>query len=309
MPRKLIRAALAAAAVVVLAGCTRFSSSYTIQSDDTVDGSIFVAAKEGYQTDGDPYFGTGAGDIAANFTSATITEDMVFGWYGYYIDFTNEPLATFAWAPDEPWKLQITKSGSVYTVLGFNGEYTADNVTQIQTEDGYMTLSVSFPGALTEQFGAVASGTTDGGQGWVYWDLLAIESGGSGQAYAKGNGSFTLIPIDPGIFDSLFPDPATLPAEPAPAVTVTLPAPAPIVTPVATPEPSVAPSVVATPDDGESSSDKASIPVWVWAVGAALVAALVGLIGYTVASRKSKAATAASLPAAPAGPAKDATRE
>ena len=134
---------------------------------------------------------------------------MTPGWYGYYIDFYDEPLATFAWAPDEPWKLQITKSGGQYIVYGFNGAYSADDVNQVQSQDGWMVMSDPFPGPLTEQAGAVDSGTTDEGYGWVYWDLLAIESGGSGQAYAKGGGALTPITIDPGVFIDLFPDPAT----------------------------------------------------------------------------------------------------
>ena len=51
MPRHALRAALAAVVVLVLSGCVRYSSSYTIQSDDTVDGTIFVTLKEGYQNE------------------------------------------------------------------------------------------------------------------------------------------------------------------------------------------------------------------------------------------------------------------
>ncbi len=291
MARHVARAALAVALAVVLSGCVRFSSSYTIQTDDTVDGTIFVALAEGYQTDTDPYKGTGAGDIAANFTNATITENIVAGWYGYIVDFTDEPLATFAWDPDQPWKLQITKTTDGYSVLGFNGEYTSDQVDTIQGADGWMTMSVTFPGALMEQYGAVASGTTDAGQGWAYWDLLAIEKGGSGQAYARGKTAVTFVHLVPGLLDDLFPDPATLPTEPAPAVTVTI---APHVEPVVTPTPDATPSVASTatptaaPTGSDGTSDKTSIPVWVWAAGGALVAALAGLIGYTAANRKPK---------------------
>ena len=298
MTRRSIVLVLAAALALVLSGCARYSTSYTIQTDDTVDGSIYVALAEGYQTDSSPYYGTGAGDIAASFTNATITEQIVPGWYGYTIDFTDEPLATFGWDPDQPWKLQITKSSGGYSVLGFDGVYTADQVNTIQTNDGWMTLSVTFPGALTEEYGAVASGTTDAGQGWAYWDLLAIEAGGSGQAYARGNTGLPTLHLVPGLLDDLFPDPATLPADPAPAVTVTI---APPVEPVVTPAPSVTPTAVPAGNDG--SSDKTSIPVWVWAAGGALVVALAGLIGYTAANRKPKIAApaAATTPEAPSG--------
>lgn len=292
MKRRSVTIAVAAALAFILTGCLRYSSSYYIQSDSTVDGSIYVALADGYQNDSDPYKGTGAGEIGAWFSSSTITDYSGSGWYTYIIEFHDEPLASFSAVPDAAWKIQIIKGAAGrYTIHGYDSDsFEPDTRTKITSEGGFVYLSVAFPGTLVEQTGAASSGNSSG-SGWATWDLMSM----SGVPYAKGNGG-VLFTIDPGLFIDLFPDPVvTAPAVPEPVVTVTV-GPAPVVTPTTSPSPSPTASAVATSSgDGDR---KAKIPAWVWATGAVLVAALAGLIGYTLANRKPSVSAGPATPEA-----------
>ena len=125
MKRRTLAAVLIAGLVLALTGCMRYNSIYYIQSDGTVSGQIYTAIKEGYQTDSDPYKGTGAGDIAAQFPGATITNETSAPWYAYRVSFSNAPLSAFSAVPTESWQVKITKSGNVYKVLGYDTSQTS----------------------------------------------------------------------------------------------------------------------------------------------------------------------------------------
>ncbi len=254
---------------VFLAGC-RYNATYTINADDTVSGRIYTALYQDPAADPvDASVKSDADTIAASFTAATETPHNEGSWVGYYVYFTNEPLATFADPPTTTWDVQILKVGGQYQVFGYTA--TDENATRTSAinESGYLELDVYFPGTLVEATGA---SETNVSPGWAHFDLLAEPLNQT--PYAKGNG------------------PAA-PPEPEPVHTVIItPAPEPVVTPVVTPVviPSASPSSTVAPLIAPHEEGNSSIPVWVWAVGGALVAALAGMIGYTVATRKPKVA-------------------
>ncbi len=293
MKRRSLAAVLIAALVFTLTGCLRYNSIYYIQSDGTVSGQIYTALKEGYQTDSDPYKGTGAGDIAAHFPGATITNVTAPPWYAYRVSFSNAPLSSFAAVPDAGWQAQITKSGNVYSVVGYNTDLTSASTRDaITSNDGYSYLQVGYPGALKDAGNATSSGTSSG-SGWTEWDLVNM----TGTPHAQGYGSLLLI--DPGIFHFFPLDPTSAPvATPTPtAAPAPMPgtAPAPAVTVVITPSaasasspsasdgasPSPTLATIAAPSSGGSGG----VPLAVWIVLAALVVALAGVGSFLLAQR------------------------
>lgn len=294
MRKKLAAVAAATLATLALTGCIRQSAYYYIQSDDTVDGTIYMAVHEDYVSDSDPYRGTGAGEVVAYFANTTVTEFDNPPWIGYHIDFVDEPLATFAAVPDAAWKAQITKAANKYTVYGYTPTAEDESLRDtIHDMDGFLQMTVIFPGALVEQ--DLADETSVGAEipGWAGWDMDEVV----GTPYAKGNGGlfFHLVPGWADLFDPLDPlaEPPLDP-EPAPVVTVVITpepdAPDTPDTPAASPTPTTA---IAAP---EGDDEKAAIPAWVWAAGGALVLALAGLIGYTLANRKPKTPEVAAEP-------------
>lgn len=259
-------------AAILLAGC-KYDAAYTINDDGTVSGRILTAL---YQEPGEsPVNDMVQGDadtIAASFTNATITPHNSGPWIGYFINFTNEPLATFAATPEYTWDVRIVKSGSNYEVFGYTA--TDENMTRTSANDnsGYLRVDVYFPGPLIEATEASESSVNPG---WARFDMLTIPLNST--PYAKGSG------------------PVAAPPAPAPAPVQTVvipPAPEPVVTPSATPSatPSPSPTGVPTVSDDNGSS----IPVWVWAVGGVLLVALASMIGFMVANRKQ------TIPVAPA---------
>jgi hypothetical protein len=295
MKRRSLAAVLIATLVLTLTGCLRYNSIYYIQSDGTVSGQIYTALKEGYQTNSDPYKGTGAGDIAAQFPGATITDVTAAPWYAYLVSFSNAPLSSFAAVPSAAWQVQITHVGNVYKVVGYDTDgTTADTRNAINSNGGYTYLQIGFPGALKDAGNAASSGTSSG-SGWAEWDLVNM----TGTPYADGYGG--LMFVDPGLFHfdpfGPTPGPVATPAPtpvPKPAVTV-------VITPSAAPSPSpsasggASPSPTLTTIAAPSSGGSGGIPAAVWIVLAALVVALAGLGGFMLSRRGQGAGVAAAV--------------
>ena len=288
MRRKFLAACLAGLAVLTLSGCLRQSAYYYIQPDDTVDGTIYIALDEAYTSASDPYRGTGAGDIAAFFDHATVTPFDNGKWKGYHVDFVDEQLATFSEAVTDTWGIQILKDdNNEYVINGYSPTPSDDSTRQtIVNDDGFMQLTVSFPGTLIEQAQAKETSASGETPGWAAWDMLTVTSAPT----ARGHGG-TLIHLIPGI-GSLFlpggdpvPNPATsaAPVAPKPAVTVVVtPSAEPSAKPSPSASPSATPAVIAAPSDDSGSS----IPVWVWIVGGALLVALATLAGALAATSR-----------------------
>ncbi len=298
MRHKYLAACLAGLALLTLTGCLRQSAYYYIQPDDTVDGTIYVALDEAYTNASDPYRGTGAGDIAAFFDHTTVTPFDNGKWKGYHIDFVDEPLATFSGSVTDAWGIQILKdTNNEYVINGYAPTASDDSMRQaITNDDGFLQVTVIFPGTLISQTGAKEYSASGEKPGWAAWDMLTVTNAPA----ARGNGGlyFHLIPGIGQIFlPSGDPDPhpsASLgpPQAPDPVVTVVITPsaePTSAALPAVSPSPSPSPTTtaIATPA-GESSS---GIPPWVWIVGAVLVAALAGLGGLLFANMRGQRVT------------------
>jgi hypothetical protein len=290
MRHKFLAACLAGLALLTLSGCLRQSAYYYIQPDDTVDGTIYIALDEAYTTASDPYRGTGAGDIAAFFANATVTPFDNGKWKGYHVDFVDEPVATFSGAVADTWGIQILQDdNNEYVINGYAPKPSdASSLQAIVDGDGFMQLTVSFPGTLIQQTEAKELSAAGEKPGWAAWDMLTVANAPT----ARGNGGLVFHYI-PGIDDLFFPGgdpvpnpiPSGAPVAPNPVVTV-------VVTPsaVASASPSTAtspsPMLITTPGDDSGSS----IPSWVWIAGAALLVVLAGLAGALVATTRGKKA-------------------
>ncbi len=287
MRHKFVAACLAGLALLALTGCLRQSAYYYIQPDDTVDGTVYIALDEAYTSASDPYRGTGAGDIAAFFANATVTPFDNGKWKGYHVDFVDEPVATFSGAVANTWGIQILKDdNNEYVVNGYTPTPGDDSSRQaIIDGDGFMQLTVSFPGKLIQQTGAKETSAAGETPGWAAWDMVTLANAPT----ARGKGG-TLVHLIPGIGQLFFPSGDPVP-NPVPSA-----APQPVVTVVVTPsaEPSASPSPVTSPSPtlitapGEDSGS--SIPPWVWIAGAALLAVLAGLAGALVATTRGRKA-------------------
>ncbi len=257
-------------AAILLTGC-RYSATYTINADNTVSGRIYTA---GYLDPGDAsahdtikaYIDGDADNIASAFSTSVKSLYIDGDWYGYFIDITDEPLPSFAAAPEAAWDIQIIRTGPQYRVNGYT--FTDDDdVPRPSARDngGYLTVDVRMPGNLTYSVSASLATETPAR---VQWDLLNVVPVGTTPTATS---------------DASSPEPPAPPA-PEPVVTVVIPpAPEPVVTPSVTPSasPSAPPLIAPAP-----SGDDNGIPLWVWAVGGVLVLALAGMIGFMVANRK-----------------------
>ena len=296
MKRRSLAVVLIAGLVLSLTGCLRYNSIYYIQSDGTVSGQIYTAIKEGYQTDSDPYKGTGAGDIASHFPGATITNETSAPWYAYRVSFDHAPLSAFSAVPTASWQVKITKSGNVYKVLGYDTSQidstTHDNIVN---NGGYVKLGVGFPGALKDGGNAASSGTSSGA-GWADWELTNMTDAPHAEGY-DGTlflfpGLFTIGPIFPSASPAA-PATTPAPAAPDPVVTVVVtPSPAapaapaaPAPSPSTSASPSASPSLTVTAVAAPGTGGSGGIPPWVFITGGLLLVALVGLGSYLLAMR------------------------
>jgi hypothetical protein len=311
MRHKFLAACLAGLALLTLSGCLRQSAYYYIQPDNTVDGTIYIALDEAYTNASDPYRGTGAGDIAAYFDHATITAFDNAKWKGYHVDFIDEPVATFAGSVTDTWGIQILKDAdNQYVINGYTPTASDDSMRQtILDDDGFMQLTVSFPGTLIQQTEAKETSASGETPGWAAWDMLTVANAPTG----RGNGGF-LFHYVPGIDSLFFPsgDPV-----PNPTTSAAPEAPQPVVTVVVTPSaqaspstsPAASPSPTPTPSAANSDGSGSGVPAWVWIAGAALLVALAGLTGAFVATSRGKRGAASPAPATDAPAAVSSTSE
>lgn len=166
--------AVVATTLLALTGCFRVVSEYTLNEDDTVDGSVIFAFAEEF-ADEDLSQLTGGGDPAADFENARVEEYNEDGFVGTKVTFTDQPLSSF---PSDD-SFSITREGDTYVVSGSLG-------TEDEFFDGAdLRLIVTFPGEVTEHNGTLSGNTVTWDAAEGQFDVSAVGSavgGGGGGA-------------------------------------------------------------------------------------------------------------------------------
>lgn len=165
--RTLPRILAVGALVLALAGCVRFQADLTLNTDNTVDGSIVVAVVVAEETEEARATAlTQAGDIesqllgslrdAAGVSTSEYEED---GYLGSRITFDDVALDAFS--GQKPESLKFTRDGDEYLFTGVL-DFSAQSIPDDEgAEDAgtNLTVSVTFPGDVSEHNGELA-GTT-----------------------------------------------------------------------------------------------------------------------------------------------------
>lgn len=153
--------------VLALAGCVRFQADLTLNPENTVDGNIVVAvlvsedtdeAREQSLTAADQIEADLLGSLrdATGVTTSAYEED---DYIGSRIVFDDVALDAFSGQSDD--SLKIVREGDDYIFTGaldFSGESVPSEDTG-EGDDDNLTVSVTFPGEVTEHNGEL-SGTT-----------------------------------------------------------------------------------------------------------------------------------------------------
>ena len=158
-------AVLSLLAVVALTGCIRMNVDLTLQPDNTVDGTMVIAIQEGIGES----LGMSDNEILEQITS-DVGSDIEGGsqepykqdgYVGTKITFEGQSLEQAATDVGSD-SLTITREGDTFIVDG-PFDTGAEEAAEIPA-GAEMTLSVTFPGAVTDHNGTLAGNT-------VTWDL------------------------------------------------------------------------------------------------------------------------------------------
>jgi hypothetical protein len=166
--------ALALMAALALSGCIKMEVNLELQSDDTVDGSMIFAVQEGLgemlgegseevPTDEEAANELFGGDLSSDFENATEEPYNEDGWVGTRVVFEGETLADFS---EDNEGFTIVRDGDQFVVSGpFETDATAEEGSEEMLEGAEMTMSITFPGEVTDHNGTLEGNT-------VTWDLL-----------------------------------------------------------------------------------------------------------------------------------------
>lgn len=172
--KRLTIVAVAAAVALGLSGCVKVITNIAVHDDNTVSGEmVFAMSKEFTEglTDEDIFSQVG-GDDTSGMTNAR-SEPYDDGTFkGSKVIFEDEPIDTVGIDG------AIVRDGDVFR---FQGTDPASEDTSMLTEDAVVTMSITFPGAVTDTNGNV-SGTT------VTWNLLEMTEAPFAVAGATGSG-------------------------------------------------------------------------------------------------------------------------
>ncbi|MEO5534565.1 MAG: hypothetical protein ABIR17_05475 [Pseudolysinimonas sp.] len=185
--------------VLALAGCVRFQAAVTLTPDNTVNGEIVVAVLlPDDTTESRTTAQAGTTQIATSLlgtlTSAPGVSTSDYeqdGYLGTRIKLTNVALSAFN--SQEAGALKFTREGDEFVFSGtidFSSE-SAGGGTDENADDSNLTVSVTFPGAVTDHNGEL-SGTT------VSWKTpidKRLEMSARGGANAAGPGILLFVII------------------------------------------------------------------------------------------------------------------
>jgi hypothetical protein len=169
---------------MALSGCLRINADLVLNSDNTVSGSYTYAVStsraEALEVSAEDLADQlGAGDAIETFSHATSTPYIDDGLDGVRIDFTDEPLATFDGVTLTD-RITITREGAEYVLDAPTlGDLTDEDAATLA--DAEITLTVTFPGEVTEH-----NGTLDGHT--VSWNLTTVTEPPHARGYASADG-------------------------------------------------------------------------------------------------------------------------
>lgn len=178
------KAAIGAVAVAValsLSGCVKIVSNIVLHEDDTVSGEYIFALENQYAE------GMSEGDILSQLGGDEATSGMVNARTESYSDGTYTGTKTIF--EDEPLESAIS-DGSVVRegdVFRYTGTAPSSDDLSGVTEGAIITMSITFPGAVTEHNGSL-SGTT------VTWDLFTMTEAPFAVGGAVGSGDDAGVP-------------------------------------------------------------------------------------------------------------------
>jgi hypothetical protein len=187
--------ALAAMVAVGLAGCVKMDMSLDLQPDDTVDGSVtFAIDKSIAEMMGESPESLAESmrddsvDLASEFIVRTEAYDD--GTYiGSTVYLEGSPLSEFQGGPDE---LSIVREGDEFVVSGrFDMGEGGDDFGMMPTDGFDITISVTFPGAVSEHNGQLNGRTVS----WKPAMGEATDMQARGSAIAGGGDSGLPLPL------------------------------------------------------------------------------------------------------------------
>lgn len=168
MRRRILPRILAVGVLVLaLAGCVRFQADLTLNPENTVDGSIVVAVLVSEDTDeAREQALTAASQIEADLlgslrdaSGVTTSEYAEDEYLGSRIVFDDVALDAFSGQSEDSLKIVRDENSYVFTgALDFSGE-SMPSEEETEGDDDNLTVSVTFPGEVTEHNGEL-SGTT-----------------------------------------------------------------------------------------------------------------------------------------------------
>jgi hypothetical protein len=190
-------ALLAVAAMVLLSGCFKLDMALELASDDTVDGSIIVAAQRsfadlagGEDALRESLSQDGSGLLGDQPTSGSVeTKDYSDDdWIGVEYVIEDVPLEEFGGT--ETGDLSITREGDEFVVAGtmdLSGGVSDDPAANAMLDEAEIEISITFPGDIVS-----SNGEEDGNT--VTWTPVAGETlDVNAVGKAEGGPPWTLI--------------------------------------------------------------------------------------------------------------------
>lgn len=160
---------LTALAMLALTGCMKVEANYTLHANDTVDGTMIMGIQKGIGES----LGMADSDLLGELSGGVGTDDLEGAtvepfedetWVGEKITFTGMPLADLS---EDDTGVSITRDGNDFVVAGdpLAGD---QEIAPSDLPGAEMTLSITFPGDVTEHNGTLEGST-------VTWDLLTMD--------------------------------------------------------------------------------------------------------------------------------------
>lgn len=276
---------------VLMSGCMKLQMDLTVNSNDTVSGSIIFAVNKDLLAAVQQSFDDitqGQAPLPSDVADVQTSDYEDDTFIGKKYTFSDVPLEKFN-TPDDPESLNIVHENDTFKVTATldlsQGFDPSQPLMQQFADSAQISVSMTFPGKVQSSNGqidgntvtwtpkmgetleitAVASAVPSGGGGMLLWILLGIAAVVVIVIVVvllsrKGKGAAAPASGFEGTSGEMAMPPAAAPTEAMPPATPTEAPPAPPAPPVppATPEPMAAPEPAAEPEapsgDGDTST-------------------------------------------------------